>query len=295
MTQPITNTAHIITLADGRELGYAEYGSPTGTPVLFCHGAPGSRLSIFADMSQAAADRNLRLISPDRPGYGLSTFKSSDSLLDWASDARELLAKLEIDRCKVIGFSMGSMFAFACAYALPQHIERVAIVGAAAPMEVEGVLDGLSTTSCELFALARTDVATFSDVINSMASDGSAVFAAMTATMSEPDKLILAATPQAFTNDFNATVASGSQGVTNDLVLAADPWGFLPAEIKCHVDLWVGSEDSNTPPAMTRYMASILPNNRVFELQGEGHCCLYTHWEAVLDALLEPQDIVETA
>jgi pimeloyl-ACP methyl ester carboxylesterase len=279
MTQPVSNTDHIITLADGRELGYAEYGSPTGTPVLFCHGAPGSRLSIFAEMSQAATERNLRLISPDRPGYGLSTFKSSDSLLDWANDACELLAKLEIDRCKVIGFSMGSMFAFACAYALPQHIERVAIVGTAAPMEVEGVLDGLSTTSCELFALARADVATFSDVINSMARGGDAVFAAMTATMSEPDKLILAATP----------VTRGSQGVTNDLVLAANPWGFSPAKIKCHVDLWVGSEDSNTPPAMTRYMASILPNNRVFELQGEGHCCLYTHWEAVLDALLEPQ------
>jgi pimeloyl-ACP methyl ester carboxylesterase len=287
MMQTTSNTHQIITLTDGRQLGYAEYGSSTGTPVLFCHGAPGSRLSIFADMDQAAAQRGIRLISPDRPGYGLSTFKPSDSLLDWTNDARELLVKLEIQRCKVIGFSMGSMFAFACAHALPQHIERVAIVGAAAPMEVEGVLDGLSTTSCELFALARADVATFSDVINSMASDGSAVFAAMTATMSEPDKLLLVAHTQVFTNDFNATVATGAQGVTTDLILAANPWGFLPAEINCHVDLWVGSEDINTPPAMTRYMAHVLPNNRVFELQGEGHCCLYTHWGKILDTLLK--------
>ncbi len=291
MAQPISNTEHIITLADGRQLGYAEYGLPTGTPVLFCHGAPGSRLSIFADMSQAAAERNIRLISPDRSGYGLSTFTPSKSLLDWANDARELLATLNIQRCKVIGFSMGSMFAFAFAHALPKHIERISIVGSAAPMEMEGVLDGLSVTSCELFALARADVEAFSDAIKSMTNDGASLFAAMTATISEPDKLILAAHTQAFTTDFNATVASGAQGVITDLVLAANPWGFSPTKIKCHVDLWVGTEDSNTPPAMTRHMASVLPNNRVFELQDGGHFCLYTHWEAVLDALLEPQNV----
>lgn len=291
MTQPISNTARTLILADGRQLGYAEYGSPTGAPVLFCHGAPGSRLSIFAEMSQAAAKRNLRLIAPDRPGYGLSTFTASDSLLDWASDARELMAKLEIQNCKLIGFSMGSMFAFACAHALPEQIERVAIIGAAAPMEVEGVLEGLSTTSCELFALARTDVPAFSNIINSMASDGTALFAAMSATMSAPDKIILATQSAAFTTDFSATLASGAQGVINDLVLAANPWGFSASNIQCHVDLWVGSEDSNTPPAMTWHMTKVLPDNQVFELQGEGHCCLYTHWEEILDALLEPQNV----
>jgi pimeloyl-ACP methyl ester carboxylesterase len=157
-------------------------------------------------------------------------------------------------------------------------------------MELEGVLNGLSATSCELFALARADVGAFSKVIESMVSDGSAVFNAMSATMSDSDKVILAAHTQAFTTDFSATVTTGAQGVITDLVLAANPWSFSPADIKCHVDLWVGSEDSNTPPAMTRYMASALQDNRVFELQGAGHCCLYTHWEAILDALLEPKN-----
>ncbi len=291
MTQPISNSEHTITLADGRQLGYAEYGSPTGAPVLFCHGAPGSRLSIFTEMSQAAAKRNLRLIAPDRPGYGLSTFIPSHSLLDWASDAGELLAKLEIQNCKIIGFSMGSMFAFACAYALPKQIERVAIIGSAAPMEVEGVLDGLSTSSRELFALARTDTSAFGNVISSMAKDGASLFVVMASTMSPPDGAFLNAHSQAFTTDFSATLAGGTHGVINDLVLAANPWGFSPTAIKSHVDLWVGSEDSNTPPAMTRYMAKVLPDNRVFELPGEGHCCLYIHWEAILDVLLEPKNV----
>lgn len=33
-----------ITLKDGRKLGYAEYGDPFGTVILYFHGFPGSRL-----------------------------------------------------------------------------------------------------------------------------------------------------------------------------------------------------------------------------------------------------------
>lgn len=276
-----------ITLADGRQLGYTEYGVPDGVPVLFCHGAPGSRLSIFSDMHQAAIARGIRLIAPDRPGYGLSTFKRSHSLLDWTSDARELLDQLGIHECKLIGFSMGSMSGFACAYALPEYIQRVAIVGAAAPMEVDGVLEGLSSSSCDLFALARADIVTFGDVIRAMGTDGETVFAGMSATMSQPDQYFLAERRQEFITDFNETVTQGADGVITDLVLAANPWGFSPANIQCHVDLWVGSEDTNTPLAMTHYMANVLSRNRVFELQGAGHWCFYTHWETILDALLE--------
>lgn len=290
MTQPeplFTRSAQQLILADGRQLGYAEYGLSGGVPVLFCHGAPGSRLSIFPEMSQAAAARGIRLIAPDRPGYGLSTFKQSHSLLDWTSDARELLAHLNIQGCKLIGFSMGSLSGFACAYALPEQIDHVAMVGAAAPMHIEGVLDGLSASGHDLFALARNDISAFGAVINSMAVDADTVFAAMAATMSLPDQQILSERRPAFINDFSAIVAAGAEGVVNDLALAANQWGFSPADIRCPVDLWVGSADTNTPPAMTHYLASVLPKNRVFELAGAGHCCLYTHWAAILDALLE--------
>lgn len=292
MTQlepPFTRSAQHLILADGRQLGYAEYGLSGGIPVLFCHGAPGSRLSIFPEMGQAASARGIRLIAPDRPGYGLSTFKHSHSLLDWTSDVRELLAHLNIQRCKLIGFSMGSLSGFACAYALPGQINHVAMVGAAAPMHIEGVLDGLSASSRDLFALARTDTATFSGIINSMATDADTVFAAMAATMSLPDQQILSERRPAFITDFSAIVAAGAEGVVNDLVLAVNQWGFSPADIRCPIDLWVGSEDTNTPPAMTRYLASALPNNRVFELHGAGHCCLYSHWDAILDRLLAAQ------
>lgn len=61
-----------ITLKDGRQLGFAEYGAPGGKPILFFHGLPGCRLDakLFQDLALA---QNYRLISIDRPGIGLSS------------------------------------------------------------------------------------------------------------------------------------------------------------------------------------------------------------------------------
>ena len=61
-----------IQLRDGRTIGYAEFGDPQGTPVLWCHGGPGSRIE-SSTLGPAAAELGLRLVGIDRPGYGKST------------------------------------------------------------------------------------------------------------------------------------------------------------------------------------------------------------------------------
>ncbi|MDS0260264.1 hypothetical protein NDI56_12745 [Haloarcula sp. S1CR25-12] len=53
---------------DGRTLTYADHGDPDGSPVLFCHGTPGSRLGV--PDSGAVAATGTRLLTVDRPGYG---------------------------------------------------------------------------------------------------------------------------------------------------------------------------------------------------------------------------------
>lgn len=63
-----------IRLKDERDLGYAEYGDPKGKPAFFFHGWPVSRLS--GGLAHKASKKlGIRVISPDRPGYGLSDFK----------------------------------------------------------------------------------------------------------------------------------------------------------------------------------------------------------------------------
>lgn len=69
-----------IKLKNNRTLAYAEYGSPSGTPIFFYHGIPGSR--IFRPPDKITKKMGVRLITVDRPGYGLSTFQPGCAILD---------------------------------------------------------------------------------------------------------------------------------------------------------------------------------------------------------------------
>jgi pimeloyl-ACP methyl ester carboxylesterase len=65
--------SQVLRLRDGRSLGYAEYGSRQGAPVLHCHSAGSSRLEHPGPAD--AVGSAVRLVVADRPGHGLSSFQ----------------------------------------------------------------------------------------------------------------------------------------------------------------------------------------------------------------------------
>jgi len=79
-----------ITLRDGRTIAYTDRGPRTGTPVLYFHGFQGSRLERVPGLDEILAKLEIRLISPDRPGIGLSTPVRGRTLLGWADNVRQL-------------------------------------------------------------------------------------------------------------------------------------------------------------------------------------------------------------
>jgi pimeloyl-ACP methyl ester carboxylesterase len=274
-----------ITLPDGRKLGYAEYGAPDGTPVLFFHGSPGSR-HIHADMADVATQRNIRLIAVDRPGYGLSDVKHGRTLLDWADDIAVLADTLGIGQFALIGFSMGTIYALACAYKLPQRINKVSLAGAFAPLDVPGITNGMSPAISGLFALAQANPVELKNTFAAIAPTPEALAAAMSASLGESDTAIFHARQSQFEAEYAETLRTGVEGLATDFVLNSQNWGFPLDTIKTETHLWCGTEDCNTPPAMTTYLSSALPNSQTFMLQGEGHCALYLHWEEILARLI---------
>src|SRR5690348_4059248 len=101
-------------LNDGRSVGYAEFGLPTGRPVVYCHGFPASRLE--AQFTHSSARKfGARIVALDRPGYGLSTFVPGRQIKDWALDVSEVADALELERFAVLGVSGGAPYALACA------------------------------------------------------------------------------------------------------------------------------------------------------------------------------------
>ena len=124
----------MIKLTDGRTLNYAVYGPVTGTPILYFHGTPSSRLELLLlnnygmDIEQLLHETNLKVIAVDRPGMGLSTFNKNGTFLSFASDAKELLVYLNIKNCPVLCWSGGGPYALAMAHQYPNVIIQVFII-----------------------------------------------------------------------------------------------------------------------------------------------------------------------
>jgi len=126
-----------MTLSDGRDLGWLELGVPDGWPIFGFHGTPGSRLQLA--INEAAVRRaGVRLIAPDRPGYGMSTYQPGRRLIDWPSDVVELADHLAVDRFSVMGVSGGGPHALACASVLKERVVVAGIVSGADPCRIRG-------------------------------------------------------------------------------------------------------------------------------------------------------------
>jgi len=99
----------IFTLKDGRNLGYIEYGNPKGIPIFLFHGTPGSR--IFGLEEPLIQQENLRIFTPERPGYGLSDPLNGRTIERYPDDIAELANHLEIEKFHVAGMSGGGPYA----------------------------------------------------------------------------------------------------------------------------------------------------------------------------------------
>src|SRR5215471_3904851 len=130
-----TNTTDkVFRLRDGRVLGYAEYGDPRGKPVFFFHGLPGSRRQRHPDDS-IAIELGARIITVDRPGYGLSEFQPGRTLLDWPGDVAQLADGLHLDQFAAIGLSGGGPYLLSCAYTMPERITSASVISGMGPVE----------------------------------------------------------------------------------------------------------------------------------------------------------------
>jgi hypothetical protein len=88
-------------LADGRKLGYAQYGSLKGNAIFYLHGLPGSRAE-GAYFHELGLELDARIIATDRPGYGLSSPHPGRTLLDFPKDLESLAKHLRLEQYAVL-------------------------------------------------------------------------------------------------------------------------------------------------------------------------------------------------
>lgn len=300
------------TLPDGRILGFAEYGSRNGTPLLYFHGYPSSRLEAKL-VDEMARRRGLRVIALDRPGFGLSTPQPHRRIIDWPSDVQAFAQGVHLPRFAVLGLSGGGPYALACAHILPRNMLTGVGLFASGPPWVAGA------QHMSLFHRATSVAAThwpgglrvvmnasvgmvqwlatkgpvmrridgWLDAQEQKEEDGPVAAPDGTAkqtTAERREELLRALIDEPFAQKAEAAVHEAG-------LLSSPDWGFRLEDVDYDVvRIWHGAEDKNAPVVMIRYLAERLPHCALCEFEGDTHYTMFKHLERALSELVAEEE-----
>jgi pimeloyl-ACP methyl ester carboxylesterase len=277
----------VVRLRDGRSLSYAQYGIPDGFPIVNAHGGLACRVEV-ADADAVAAAGGVRLISPDRPGVGLSDPQPGRTVLDWARDVAELLDQIDIDRFAVMGWSMGGQYAAAVAHALRHRVSRVAIIAGALPLDEADVFDELPAMDRFLTRLSQRapwPAQQWFRMMRFAARVAPTRYGRLAArTLGPADGAVIR--DQGF--DAFATMSRESMrqlaGIVEEYRAWARPWGFAPEDLEVPVDVWAGTHDQLVNSSWPHRLAARIPN-ATLNIRDGGHFLAHRYYREIFEAL----------
>lgn len=261
-----------MTLSDGREMSYAIYGHPQGKPLVALHGSADSRLTwqlLDADARQAG----VRLIAPDRPGFGRSPYNPGRTTVDHAHDVVELADHLDLEHFDVISISGGLVFGLAAAWAHPDRVRALTsysglyLTAPGAVPEMNPLQRMIASVGLKHPAVLRPlGRVLFGPQVLLAKWAPSLVFKMIRATRPEGDRavldrpevaaLMIEAVPVQFRSVRAVTDAFGAQQLP--------PFPFTLSEIQQPIHLWQGGQDDVHTPAMARYIAAECPGATLY-------------------------------
>jgi pimeloyl-ACP methyl ester carboxylesterase len=287
------NTDNSIKLPDGRVLGYAEYGDSLGYPIFYFHGGQESRLS-SKFMDSTAKKLNIRIISPDRPGVGISTFQENRQFLDWGNDIAELADFLGLNKYSIFGLSGGAPHVLACLISDSSRIENASIVSGATPYDYKGTLKGMwfPVKLIHWFASWKNDKQLrkfMQNDFDGLVNKPEKRIKQFQNYLPAPDKKLMTEHPEygwEFIEGSKESYKQGIDAVVQEWKLYVSDWKMELSLIHSPVSLWYGSSDKMAPTYRGHYYKKELPNSKLKVIDNEGHFSLIrNHLEEILTEL----------
>jgi pimeloyl-ACP methyl ester carboxylesterase len=236
----------------------------------------------------------IRLIAPDRPGFGLSTFAPGRRLVDWPRDLAAVADRLALSRFDLIGVSGGAPYAIAAAQQLGDRITGMALVCGLGEFVGDDPTSGMNPAAAAAIRFLQrwprgghwAYIHLLGPILRRFPAQ---VFKILLGNGTPADRGVLAdhGVREAFITSFSEAFRGGAAGPAHEIGLLTRAWGIDLSEVRQPVQLWHGEADRTVPVAMGRRHAALLPNVVAHFLPDEGHFSLIVrHMPRILAALI---------
>ncbi len=283
-----------ITLQDGRQLNFLDFGDPQGRPILFLHHMMGGPM--WTPRSQAeASENNWRVIAPSRPGFGRSdplALKGEALVNQTIGDLCALLDTLSIEAAVLLGSTSAAGLAACFVVQQPQRSLAMLNVGfggrcddtliASFPKRLRIMAQTSRTSELATRFLARVGVAAI-DIL------GSRRHLEVHVEQSPPDMQVIAdkVICATLSDGLTHSVHQGVEAFCKDGYLALADWGDALAQASILVPsaCVVGMQDRTTPFDQMQRLLGPLTDYQVIAVEDAGQLVFYSHWPVVMQQL----------
>jgi pimeloyl-ACP methyl ester carboxylesterase len=273
-----------VTLDDGRQLAWYQFGEPLGNPVFYFHGFPGSGVEARWGHGTAASV-GVRLIGLDRPGFGRSSFAADRTILGWADDVLAVANALDIAQFSVLGMSGGAPYALACTARMPERVTRAMVVSGLGPMPEGRVEPGMTLFNRAGLWLARRTWASWllgagrpivGYVLRRHAGRVVAHLAHISGARDREALAVLGIGP-VLEESFRCAVHDGARGMVAEAKLFAGFHGGWLDRVERPVHWYHGERDVIVPLVMARRAEAKLPRCSLQVYPDGGHFSVLAH------------------
>lgn len=265
-----------LTLPDRRQLAFHDLGSGANGTWIHCHGIPGSR----AELSHLETDlvgAGIRVIIPDRPGYGESSPAEGYNFRGHSQDLDALADHLSIGQFSLSGFSGGGVFALSAAHYLGHRVDQLTLAGTPAAPLLENPLEHVSELTASAWQAAANGPAPLALMLEPLTNSSQQLAEAMLNAADKQDCDYLKANhiQPGIKRNMKAAVAQGASvsatAMARDTFLITHQWPMSLHSLCTPARLIHGARDALVHSAHLVALKDRMPGSRAEVARDIGH------------------------
>lgn len=227
-----------------------------GEPIIFLHGAGGS--SQYWYYQREYLRRFMEVLTFDLPGHGQSPGEGYTTIEEGRDGVYEEIRRLNIERCYLVGHSMGGAIAISFALAYPHLLKGIVLICTGARLKVlPAILEGIKKDKESTVRMIMMDYAFSKEASETIKERG---FTEM-----------MKSTAEVIHRDFSACDRFNVLGSLTAIT--------VPTLIIC------GRDDVLTPPAYSEYIHREIPGSEIAFVEDGGHMVMIEKPEEVNQAI----------